>query len=47
VNVFGTNFEPNTLTFIDQFLLIFWDGGSTISIRLVLIIKSRWASSSD
>lgn len=29
VNVFDTNFRPNTLTFVDQFLLIFWDGWST------------------
>jgi hypothetical protein len=26
VNVSGINFAPNTLTSIDHFLLIFWDG---------------------
>jgi len=33
VDVFGTNFEPHTLTFADQFLLIFWDGGSTTQME--------------
>jgi len=28
VDVSGINFESNTLTFVDQFLLTFWDGGS-------------------
>jgi hypothetical protein len=28
LDVFGLKFEPNTFTFVDQFLLIFWDGGS-------------------
>jgi hypothetical protein len=28
-NVFGSKFRPNTFTFIDQFLLIFWDEENT------------------
>jgi hypothetical protein len=30
VNVFGLNFALNTLIFVDHFLLIFWDGGSSL-----------------
>jgi hypothetical protein len=30
MNVSGPNFEPNTSSFFDSFLLIFWDGGSTL-----------------
>jgi hypothetical protein len=36
VNVFGPNFEPNTSSLFDSFLLTFWDGGS---ICLCLVNK--------
>jgi hypothetical protein len=29
-DVFGSKFVPNTFTFVDQFLLVFWDEGSKI-----------------
>jgi hypothetical protein len=31
IDVFGSKFGPDTFTFIDQFLFIFWDGVSTSS----------------
>jgi hypothetical protein len=30
LDIFGSKFRPNTFIFIDQLLVIFWDGGSTI-----------------
>jgi hypothetical protein len=32
VNVFGLKFEPNTSTFFDSFLLIFYNGGSKLQL---------------
>jgi len=30
IDVFSTNFESNTLIFVDQFFLIFWHRGSIL-----------------
>jgi len=34
IDVSDTNFELNILTFVDQFFLTFWDGGSMLLVFL-------------